>query len=145
MDLTVPWTDAANAAAAHKPMFPFSFDNNLPDTNIVAIRGRDTALDDAARKRYNDLPGDLIVLIEVAASGASWMAGGDIELDDLPDALTSGYDGRGFFAAFKDREVWYLDRETPLALVRRFLTIAGATEAERDILKPFLRYKRRGV
>jgi hypothetical protein len=111
------------------------------DTTIWAISGRGTAFDNEQPRKLSELPGDLILLIEVANSGTYWLETGDLDVESVPSSITCGTKGDGVIVAFADGTVWFLDRSVPLATLRSFFTITGANLSDRDIhLKPFLKF-----
>ncbi len=107
-------------------------------TNVFAITGQGTAFDSNTKTTLEELPGDLMILIEVANSGIHWMAPGDIHFDDISASTLKGVDGEGVYVVFADGEVWYLRKDVPLDNVRKFLTIESATNHNRkELLEPY--------
>jgi len=89
---------------------------------------------------WDDLPYDVIVVLEVADSKTHWMQPGDYNVTDL-----LAYRGRigdhlhGLLAdrlhvLFADGEVWALDTSSPIADLQPFLTITGAKSHDRGQL-----------
>lgn len=135
VDLGRSWDDVINRPITEASVPPFCFPGvgrPVSQTNIVAITGRDTAWDTARRVRFMDLPADLIVITEIASTGVSWASPGDVDIDQLPLDFTCGWDGEGIVVGFADGNAWYLDKTVPLELVRRFCTIPGALDLDRD-------------
>ena len=141
-DTESPWNVGANKALADGPNFTFCSSLNwsrkvTTDTTIYAVSGPGTAFDGKPH-RLADLPGDLVLLIEIADSGTHWMAPGDLDVRKIPNTITEGTSGKGVIVAFADGEVWFLHREVPINHLKQFLTIAGAQNSDREqLLRPY--------
>ena len=106
-------------------------------TNVMAITGPDTAFE---VQELNQLQGcdHLIIVVEVANSGIHWGEPGDIDVNNLPENLTSGIDGNGFMALFFDGSVWFIKKDVPIEILQNFLTITNAKKHDRNKeLKPY--------
>ncbi len=58
--------------------------------------------------------------------------------DHFPDNLTKGPVGDGFHVLFADGAVWFLRADVPLAEVKKFFTIEGSKQYDREVvLKPY--------
>lgn len=151
-DLNAPWDSRANRTVVADSQMPYCFANRprRTETHIFGIRGPDTAFDDSVVSRFSELPPHLIVMMEVAGSRTHWMAPGDYQVADLlaatgklGDTAKSHLPDR-VHLLFADGEVWALRAETPIDLVKPFLTITGARETSREtLLKPYRLYKSR--
>jgi hypothetical protein len=109
------------------------------ETNIVAVAGPGTAFDPAREIRLSDIPADTILLVEIADSGIHWMQPGDLSIDKVQPAITSGVDGFGVHVGFADGFVWFLRPEVPVDVLKKFFTIEGARRNSRDVLlRPYL-------
>ncbi|MHB0959937.1 MAG: leucine-rich repeat domain-containing protein [Pirellulaceae bacterium] len=105
--------------------------------NLVAVVGPDTAFGDGT-STPSHVPGDTIVLVETAGLDIYWTQPGDLDVRDVPPSLVDGIDGLGVHVAFADGEVWYLEREVPLAVLKRFFTVEGAATRDREAeLSPY--------
>jgi hypothetical protein len=110
------------------------------NTNIVAITGPGTAFNDDRDVRLEDLPPDLALLIEIADSGTHWMAPGDLDIRNVPASITQGILGGGVHVFFADGSVWFFRPDTPLEELKKFFTIEGATQYDREkVLGPYSR------
>jgi hypothetical protein len=107
---------------------------------VFAVRGPGTVFDLPRINQWDDLPYDVIVVLEVADSKTHWMQPGDYSVTDL-----LAYRGRigdhlhGLLSdrvhvLFADGRVWALDPNAPIADLQPFLTITGAKSHDRDQL-----------
>jgi hypothetical protein len=107
---------------------------------IFAVRGPETVFDLPRIHQWDDLPYDVIVVMEVADSKTYWMQPGDYNVADLlAYRLTIGDHLHGLLpdrlhVLFADGEVWALDADAPIADLQPFLTITGAKTHDRDQL-----------
>ena len=101
-------------------------------TNVMGITGPDTAFEVQDLKQLQGCE-HLIIVVEVANSGVHWGEPGDIDVNHLPENLTSGIDGNGFMVLFYDGSVWFIKKEVPMEILKRFLTITEAKEHDRNI------------
>ncbi|MBN2024231.1 MAG: hypothetical protein JW809_15720 [Pirellulales bacterium] len=93
------------------------------------------------RRKVEELPPDLIVLVETRNSGVHWMEPGDLDVRTMPRTIDAA-DGKGISANFGDRvhvafadgTVWALSTDVPFATVEKFLTIDSAKRHDRDVL-----------
>lgn len=111
------------------------------NTKVMAVTGPGTAFEDGKTIRISDMDKDTILAVEVADSGTHWMEPGDIDVRDVPESITQGMDGKGVHVAFADGVVWHLRSDTPLDDLKRFFTIKGAKQYDRE--KVFGSYARR--
>ena len=107
--------------------------------NILAVVGEDTVFDPIHRQEWNQMPQDLLILVEVRNSKIHWAAPYDIRVEDLQSGRISnlyefGMDTDGFFVAFRDRAVYYLKHDTPRELLAKLATVQGAKTYDRDQL-----------
>jgi hypothetical protein len=131
-----PWDSPANDFWAHQHI-PFYcwLPKESPEglnASVVAITGPGTPWQNDREIRFKDLPGDTILLVELAHSGTNWMAPGDLSLDSLPASLTKGEAGDGFNVLFADGEVWFLSADVPLTELKNFCTIERAKKHDRE-------------
>ncbi|WP_339736351.1 hypothetical protein [uncultured Gimesia sp.] len=116
------------------------------ETFVFAMEGPDTAFDQTNPTLVKSLPEDLILFADVYQSNTHWMQPGDFTVETLPDEINvpgglGSEDYPGFFVCFVDGQIWWLNEETPIALVKRFCTITEARKADRKILEPYCREK----
>jgi hypothetical protein len=137
-----PWDDPI-----HKDVIPYlrglyvwSGSDDTDFTNLFGVSGADTAFDPTRTVEEADVPGDVIVAIEVARSKTHWMQPGDYNVTDLlayrgkiGDHLHGLLPDR-LHVLFADGEVWALDPDAPIADLQPFLTITGAKLHDRDQL-----------
>src|SRR5262249_46601631 len=108
-------------------------------TNIFAITGPGTAFEPGKQVRLKDLPGSLILIVEVRNSGVHWMQPGDFDVRTMPRTINapdgkgiSGVLARGFHIGFADGQVWYLFNTIPFDELAEFFTIDGAKIHDRE-------------
>jgi hypothetical protein len=108
-------------------------------TNVVAVTGPGTAFDDRrGRTRLADIDPDTVLVIEVVDSGIFWAEPGDLPIDDVPNSIVNGLDGDGVRVLFADGEVWLLRNDVPLEDLKKFFTIEGAMQYDREqVLRPY--------
>lgn len=100
-------------------------------TNVMALTGPDTGFELQTSDKLYDCD-DLIILVEVKDSGIHWGQPGDIDIRNLPPKLTSGIDGNGFLVLFLDGTIWFVKREVPMEILKRFFTATGARTYDRE-------------
>lgn len=99
--------------------------------NVVALVGPGTAFGDGT-SAPSHVPADTIVLIVTASLDIHWTQSGDLDVRDVSPCVVEGIDGLGVHVAFADGEVWYLDRDVPLAVLQQFFTVARASTRDRE-------------
>ena len=149
-----PWDSAANARYYNGPHRdyiggPMSFIDPTRDgdrTRFVAITGPGTCFDPERDISLEELPPDVILVVEVRNSDQHWMEpGGDLDIRTIPRRIDiddgkgiSGHDQHGFFVGFADGEVWLISDDVPFETISSFLTIASSEQQSRDeILTPY--------
>lgn len=104
---------------------------------FVAIVGEGTVFTDDFGSAGR-VPDDTIILIEHPHTDTLVIQPGDLNIRDVTSKITEGVDGEGVFVGFADGQVWYLDRSIPFERLRKFFTVSGARNSERDeLLLPF--------
>lgn len=103
-------------------------------TNVVAITGPGTAFEEGRTIGLADTNRNTILAVVVAGFDTYWMEPGDLHIDHIPDNLTSGPKGDGFHVLFADATVWFLKAEVPLEDVKKFFTLEGARQYDRDVV-----------
>lgn len=128
------WDAPDNASWAAKPMSPYCWTDS-PFTNVMGIRGPDSAFRADGDVSLAKLPGNCIVFIEVDQERIHWMEPGDVDATDWNRAANDFLRGRSgkddFFVAFADGEIWLLSRSVPVEVLEPFLTVTGAQTADR--------------
>lgn len=143
MEFGEPWDSPANKYWADMAIrvYWWSSEEDSEEklhTNVVAITGPGTPFEDDRRVRLKEVPGNTILLVEIAHSGIHWIAPGDLQLDSIPESLVQGLDGDGFLVLFADQQIWFLSADVPLEVVKKFFTIENAKKHDRDqILGPY--------
>ena len=118
---------------------------NARGAKILAVTGEGTLFSGESTRLSENLPGDLIILVENRNSRIHWMSPGDLDVADLRDRrnLHAGEVlGKtvqdDFFVAFADGSVWRLSGRVTIATLVQFMTVAGAKEFRREAeLEPF--------
>lgn len=109
------------------------------NANVVVITGPGAPFDGQRICRLTDIDSDTILAIEVADFDRHWMEPGDLSLDEASETITRGLDGDGVHVLFADVSVWYLRADVPLPDLKKFLTIAGAKQYDREqVLGPYV-------
>ena len=129
-DISAPWDAAANKQAASSSCSIYCFclpplSNEYLHTKVLAITGPDTAFDPIRRHSLQDLPPDLILLVEVWGTGVHWLEPGDIDGPDYIRLRIDGPDGKGCYVVFADGTLAFLSAATPLENVTKLCTISG--------------------
>ncbi|NLE37505.1 MAG: DUF1559 domain-containing protein, partial [Pirellulaceae bacterium] len=137
VDYDKPWDDPVNREIADYFAWIFRFftSDDSPmryHTNLMVVTGPGTPFDGQKECRLADLDPDTILVVEVADSGVHWMEPGDLSIDNLPASLVKGIDGNGFCVLFADRSAWFLDSGVSLEDLKKFLTIDGAKQYDRE-------------
>lgn len=105
-----------------------------------AVVGPGAAFDPDRRRKLDDLPGGLVVLVEVTGSEAHWMQpGGDVDPRTVPRQIgvaggigPAAAGGTEFWVGFADRSVRLLRADIPFEVLAPFLTVEGAGSHDRD-------------
>lgn len=138
LDLGASWEAPINAPYAKRAL-PMFCNPPSPDTIVFAIVGEETAINSGAPTTFEDLPDDIILVIEVHNSGVHWMAPGDLSLAHgdarsytrWNTVLGSGAD-EPFHVGFADGTVWCLQANTPVGDLIKFATVTGAWRWQRE-------------
>lgn len=132
------WDDPDHRLFTSEPLFVYchqpdeGFHRSL-HTNVVVITGPGTAFDEHNPVNLRDLDDDMILAIEVAESNTHWAEpGGDLLIGELSDSILSGLEGRGLHVLYADGSVGFVSRSVPLSDFKKFLTIEGAKQYDRD-------------
>lgn len=118
------------------------FDHDSGDIRCVGIIGEDTLFDPDARPgTFRELPRNLIVLVEIDKPGTHWMEPFDLTTDAIDEAANQSgtlgsLTGRSddVLVVFADEQIWHLEAETPLSLVRPFCRRSSAAQSDRKAL-----------
>ena len=140
-----PWNAPINRSNLNWMPIPFGVGatSNRFTTNIFAIGGVDTAFENRdypglSKRKFDELPSSLVILMETSQSTIHWMQPGDYDVDELLAAngrLSDKVKGVLFdrvHVTFSDGEVWALSPDMPMTALHPFLTITGAKNADRD-------------
>ena len=138
----LPWNDPANALWVSLEMERLCFSPNSCMTNVVAVTGRGTAFDPDCQYKIAELPGDTILIVEVRDFGVHWMQPGDLEISEMLSSVgvgdRFGTTAGSFIVGFADGQAWALAKNIPFADLKKFLTIKGAMQYDRDeVLMPY--------
>jgi len=141
IDYGSPWDDPVNRPLTARQFLAFCHskdDGSLESlqTNVVAIVGPGTAFEEG---RLEDVDSDTILVIKVAGFDAHWAEPGDLRIDQVPQSITAGPDGDGLCVLFADGSVWFLGAAVPFEDLKRFFTIEGAKQHDREqLLGPYV-------
>lgn len=143
-DRSTPWDSPANSGASQWPYHVYCLHLNAPsgpkdlETKVLAVTGEGTGFSPSRPQVLEELPNDLILLVEVWGTGVHWMQPGDIDVTQGQRIPLSGPDGRGACVTFADGAVWYLRSDVPKEAVEKFCTIEGARKHDRtELLRDF--------
>jgi hypothetical protein len=143
VDFADRWDDPTNRWLTCHPHHCYCLrpDDGQPDcahTNVVAVAGPGTAFEEGRECRLENIDPDTILVVEVASSETYWAEPGDLDVRDVPQSITDGPEGDGFFVAFADGAVWFLRPQVPLEDLKKLFTIEGAKQHDRDqVLGPY--------
>jgi len=139
------WSDTNAFALLLHPPYVFcdpggEYPKSFSETSIVAVAGPGTAFDDGHCLSIADLSPNTILAVELRHSGIYWAEPRDLDVSEIPDSITSGFDGDGVHVLFADGTVWYLRKEVPLDDLKKFFTVEGAKHFDREqVLGPYAR------
>lgn len=106
-----------------------------------AITGPGTAFDALNTSSATHLPDDLVLIVRVENSDTHWMEPGDLNVEqlDVSETTQSLLCGEnGYAVLFADGAPWVLSNDLPISELRKFFTIEGAKQYDRDrILAPY--------
>lgn len=138
VDTTVPW-DSGTLEQWQHTISPEYCLSGTTETNVMAVVGEGTGFEKGKRFHERDLPGDLVLILEVQGTGVHWMAPGDLHVSELANILCGGdptislgTSQQGFLVGFADGEVWMLAREVPKERLLMFCSREGATLHDRE-------------
>jgi hypothetical protein len=145
------WTASINQPIRSSQNVPYCIESTDKDgdTNIYAIKGVDTAFEHHnypgfSKRKFDEIPPSLILLMETSLSKVHWMQPGDYDADELLAAngqlvdTVHGVLSDRSHVMFADGEVWALSPSTPMSAIHPFLTINGAKNADRsELLAPY--------
>jgi Protein of unknown function (DUF1559) len=145
-DLKAPWNSPVNSQLAGLKYSVYCWNDAVPapHTSVFAVAGSSAAFDPIHAVALEDMPPNLVLLIEVMNSGTHWMQPGDYDVTTLlshtgriGDHLHSLLPDR-LHVLFADGEVWALSPDAPMTALHPFLTIAGAETHDRNqLLTPY--------
>ena len=141
------WTASINQPIRSSQNVPYCIESTDKDgdTNIYAIAGVDTAFEHRnypgfSKRKFDEIPPSLILLMETSQSKIHWMQPGDYDADELLAAKGQLFDtvhgvlSDRVHVMFANGEIWALSPYTPMTAIHPFLTITGAKNADRDEL-----------
>ncbi len=141
------WTASINQPIRSSQNVPYCIESTDKDgyTNIYAIAGVDTAFEHRnypgfSKRKFDEIPPSLILLMETSQSKVHWMQPGDYDADELLAAsgpvknTAKGLLRDRINVMFADGEVWALSSDTPMEAIHPFLTITAAKNVDRDEL-----------
>jgi hypothetical protein len=139
LNFDAPWDSPQNSQWRKASNSVVVWSEGEHATNVFALTGSGTAFDrNRSAIRFDELPHNLILLMEVADSNTHWMQPGDYDVTKLLAATgrlgdtVKGLLKDRIHILFADGEVWALAPDTPIDAVKPFLTISAAQTADRD-------------
>jgi hypothetical protein len=131
------WPIAGQRDALASAPYQYPFETK---TYIKAIVGKGTAFDSDIRRSLTALPSDLVIIVRVEESDTHWMEPNDldVEIASSPEGKRMLLGDNGYAVLFADGEAWWLSSEVPFEDLRKFFTIDGAENFDRDhLLAPY--------
>jgi hypothetical protein len=145
-DYSKPWNHPMYGTWNSLSLRLYCHDRNNPlHTNFVAVTGPDTAWGDGSAPPLSveEVPNDLILIVETRKSGLHWMQPGDFDLGKLPRTINapdgsgiSSNDPVGVWIGLADASVRFVPTNTPFEELEPFFTITGAAANDIDDLLP---------
>ncbi len=115
----------------------FSYANSPKKVFALGVIGPDSAFSKHGKK-LNELPDDLIIVIEGSTKSFDWRKPSDLDVTHLSQqSLDENISKRfsfGFHVLFADGTVWALVHDIPTSHISPFLTINGSKQNQRDDL-----------
>ncbi len=107
---------------------------------FVAVVGPGTAFDDEKPWRFDELPDNALLVVEVRGCQAHWMEpGGDLDVRTMPHEIggegcigPAGGERPEFYVGFADGSVWLLRANVPFEVLSRFFGVEEARQEDRD-------------
>jgi hypothetical protein len=107
---------------------------------FVAVVGPGTAFDDAKRWKFEELPGDVLLVVEATGCPVHWMQpGGDVDVRTVPRQIgvvggvgPAADGGREFYVAFADGSIRLLRSDVPFETLAKFFPVTAAGPRDRD-------------
>lgn len=108
-------------------------------TSVVAITGPGTAFEAMQTRKHEVPPPGAILAIEMADSQIIWTEPGDLDIEEVPTSIIRGIYGDGVCVLFADGRVWFLRTDVPFEDLRKFFTVQGAEQYDREgLLGPYV-------
>ena len=143
-----PWNSAENHRYLSGPYrdyggSPLSYiDQSRPGNKarFVAVLGPGTAFEEGKPCTYDQLPRNMILVVETRGADVHWMEpGGDLDILTIPREIGAAggispaeVECKEFFVGFADGQVLLLKASIPFETLERFLTIAEAAKHDRE-------------
>jgi hypothetical protein len=107
---------------------------------FVAVVGPGTAFEEGERHQFDQLPGDVLLVVE--ATGCQFHRvepGGDVDVRTMPRMTgaaggigPAGEGSRAFYVGFADASVWLLRTDIPFETLAKFFRVWGAEPRDRE-------------
>ena len=139
-NLTKKWNEEPNYSF-HFKYFCWNdnrFSKRYNDTCVMAIVGRDTALEAFHDRTYyddNELTDECssaILLVEAVNSGVHWGQPGDFDVETVTKEQLFPGKTKGILVLFGDGNVWYIERTVPMETLKHFITIESSKKHDRE-------------
>lgn len=110
---------------------------------FVAVIGPGTAFEEGSRLKMDQLPGDVLLVVETRGCPVNWMEpGGDLDVRTMPPQI--GVDGgigpveegaKAFYVGFADGSIWLVRTSIPFGTLAKFFsaTVAQPRDRETDL------------
>ncbi len=140
-NLTKNWNEEPNFSFHFKY---FCWNNNrfskrYNDTSVMAIVGRDTAMEAFQDHKFYDSNAwieecsSTIFLVEAVDSGVHWGQPGDFNVETVTKERLFPGKTKGILVLFGDGSVWYIERTVPMETLKRFMTIESSKKHDREL------------
>lgn len=139
-DFDAKWSDSRNALNAAHPFYSFCLPRQKHEleTVVLAITGEGAAFDQENPHRLSELDSNVIILAEATKSGVHWMQPGDYDVKKLLSfrgtlgQCIPGASADRVNVAFADGQIWCLRADTPVEVIKPFLTVKSLTTRSRE-------------
>lgn len=144
-DIQIPWFAGVNRAWRQDAGM-FQKENDHPGTtDVLAVVGEGTAFDEKRMSTFDNLPDNLILIIQSRRSVFNWMQPGDLEVSTLLSERRElgrgdfrGAMVRPYYVGFADGTCWLMKYETPIEELLKFCHIDTCKTYERAaVLGPY--------
>lgn len=136
------WDEEPNYSYRHEDLC-WNDDSRSPrynETSVMTLVGEGTAFDIIQKMNdpydYESVVfgecGSAILFIEAVDSGVHWGQPGDFDVKTVTKEQLFPGDTEGILVALSNREIWYVERTVPMAILKIFMTVKTSKKYERE-------------